>query len=66
LVRLAEKINITLSDNRKNTLIKITAYNLEARYPEYTRDFRKQCTKEHTKKELDEIEETYKWLNSMI
>ena len=66
LIRLAEKISITLSENHKNALIKITAYNLETRYPEFTREFRKQCTKEYTKKELDEIEETYKWLNSMI
>ena len=66
LIRLAEKINIPLSDDQKKSLIKITAYNLEARYPEFTGEFRKQCTKEYTKTELEQIEVTYKWFNSMI
>lgn len=66
LLRLAEKINIILSDDQKKALIKITAYNLEARYPEFTGEFRKQCTTEYTKKELEQIEATYKWLYSMI
>ncbi|MFH1096592.1 MAG: HEPN domain-containing protein [Candidatus Desantisbacteria bacterium] len=66
LLRLVEKINVPLSDDQKKALIKITAYNLEARYPELTGEFRKKCTKEYTKTELEQIEETYKWFRSMI
>lgn len=66
LLRLAERMNISLSDDRKNALVKITAYNLEARYPEITRTFRKQCTQEYTKRELGEAEEIYRWFRSMI
>ncbi|MBA4394404.1 MAG: DNA-binding protein [Desulfobacca sp.] len=66
LNRLAEMIGIPLSEDQRNQLIKITAFNLESRYPDEKRSFRKKCTEEFTRKELAEIEEVFSWLKSML
>lgn len=47
-------------------LIKITTFNLESRYPDEKRSFRKKCTDEFTRKELDQIEDVFRWLRSMV
>ena len=41
LLRLAEIAEIPLSENLKDQLLKITAFNLESRYPDEKRSFRK-------------------------
>lgn len=66
LFRLAEMTNIPLSETLKDKLIEITAFNLESRYPDERRSFRKKCTEEFTRKVLKEIEEVFKWLKSML
>lgn len=66
LYRLAENADIPLSEDQKNQLLKITAFNLESRYPDEKRSFRKKCTEEFTQKELSEIEEVFNWLKSML
>ena len=66
LYRLAEMASIPFSEYQRNQFIKITAFNLESRYPDEKRTFRKKCTEEFTRKELDEIEEVFKWLKSML
>jgi HEPN domain-containing protein len=66
LFRLAEMADLPLSEDRKNQLLKITAFNLESRYPDEKRSFRKKCTVEFTQKELNEIEEVFNWLKSIL
>ncbi|MEW5800705.1 MAG: HEPN domain-containing protein [bacterium] len=66
LQRLAELSGIDLSDRRRDDLIKITTFNLESRYPDEERSFRKKCTNEFTKKELDQIEDVFRWLRSTM
>jgi HEPN domain-containing protein len=66
LQRLAELSNIQLSDEQRDALIKITTFNLESRYPDEKRSFRKKCTEEFTKKEIEETEEIFKWLKSIL
>lgn len=66
LQRLAEIAEIGLSDSQIEQFIKISSFNLKARYPDQKRDFRKKCTEEFTLKELKEIEEVMKWLKSML
>jgi len=66
LLALAEQAGISLSDLRKEYLIKITAFNLESRYPDEKRSFRKKCDEEYTGKELRQIEELFAWLTSML
>jgi HEPN domain-containing protein len=66
LYRLAEMTGIPLSETLKDKLIEITAFNLESRYPDERRSFRKRCTEEFTRQELNEIEGIFKWLKSML
>ncbi len=66
LKRLAELSDIQLSEEKENNLIRITAFNLESRYPDEKRDFRKKCTEVFTKNELIQIEEVFKWLKSIL
>jgi len=66
LLRLAEKVEIPVTDVRKDQLIRITAYNLESRYPDDKRSFRRKCNQEFTQKELAEIKEVFEWLKSML
>jgi len=66
LERLAVSIGLDLSDKHKESLIKISSFNIEARYPDIKRSFRTSCTKEFTQKELGEIKEVYQWLMSMM
>ena len=66
LLRLAETSGIYLDQNQSNRFFEITAFNLESRYPDKNRSFRKRCTKDFTKKWLIEIEEIHRWLKSMF
>lgn len=66
LDRLAVMSDIQLTEEQQERLIRISRFNLEARYPDEKRTFRKICTKEFTSKELAVIEEVYKWLKSML
>jgi HEPN domain-containing protein len=66
LLRLAETTKIPLIDKRKEQLLRITSFNLEARYPDEKRSFRNKCTEEFTAGELANIDEVFKWLESML
>ena len=66
LLRLAELSDIQLNDEQRDILIKITTFNFESRYPDEKRSFRKKCTEEFPKKEIEETEEIFKWLKSIL
>jgi HEPN domain-containing protein len=66
LLRLAEKAAIPVAEVRRDQLIRITAYNLESRYPDDKRSFRRKCDQTFTQKELAEIKEVFEWLKSML
>jgi HEPN domain-containing protein len=66
LVRLAESAEIGLSLEHKDSLIRITAFNLESRYPDEKRSFRIKCTQQYTKVELEKIGEIIQWLKSIM
>lgn len=65
LPRIAKAANLTIPEYILSDLIRITAFNLEARYPDYKKKFRKKCTKHFTTQELDRIHEVFKWLKSI-
>lgn len=65
LNRLSELADIQLTEEEKITLNRITSFNIEGRYPDEKRSFRKKCTKDFTQRELDKIKEVFKWLKSM-
>jgi len=66
LERLAVSGGLDLTNEQKESLIKISTFNIEARYPDIKKSFRKQCTKEFTAKELDEIKKVYQWVKSKM
>lgn len=62
LLRLAQEAQIEMTEEQKRTLIRITAFNLESRYPDYKKEFRKKCTLQFTETELGKIKEVFAWL----
>ena len=57
--------NIDLDESHRDTLILVSSFNIEARYPDIKRSFRKKCTKEYTLEQMKNIKETFKWLKTM-
>ena len=66
LLKLAEISEISIDQAQKDALNEITRFNLESRYPDDKKSFRKECTEDFTRKWLNVIEEIYKWLKSML
>lgn len=64
LPRIAKAANLTIPEDILSGLIRITVFNLEARYPDYKKKFRNKCTKHFTTQELDKIHKVFKWLKS--
>lgn len=62
LVRIAEKTEIGLNEEKKDLLDTITTFNISARYDDYKRDFYKKCTKDFTTKWIKNIKIIRKWL----
>ncbi len=66
LLRLAEKANLQLSETKKDILVTVTAFNIQARYDDYKLAFYKTCTKEYTEKWLNEIKGLRKWIRELL
>ncbi len=66
LVRLANLCEICIDEKRVEQLLVITSFNIEARYPDITREFRKKCTREFAAENMADILEVIKWLKEMI
>ena len=66
LLRLAQEAHMEMTGEQKRTLIRITAFNLESRYPDYKKEFRKKCTLQFTAIELQKIKEDFTWLKSNL
>lgn len=66
LQRIAKAAGLTVPEDKLADLIRITAFNIEARYPDYKRNFRKKCTADFTRQELKKIREVFTWLKSTI
>ncbi len=66
LLRLAQQAHIELTEEQQHTLIRITAFNLESRYPDYKKEFRKKCTLQFTEMEMNKIKEVFAWLKSKL
>lgn len=66
LLRLARSAGIALSETQTERLILISSFNIEARYPDLKRSFRKKCSKEYTANQLNIIKETFQWFQDML
>ena len=62
LLRLAKAAGIEPDEAQTEVLIRITAFNIEARYPDPKGDFRRRCTAE----QMATIREVLAWLKSHL
>lgn len=66
LPRIAGLAGLSLDEEKIDILILISSFNIEARYPDIKRSFRKKCTKEYTLEQMRIIKETFQWLKEII
>ncbi len=66
LLRLAEKMDLLLTEEQKDTLLLITTFNINVRYPDYKYEFYKKCTKKYTETNIAKIKELRLWLKGQI
>jgi len=66
LVRLAGIAGLDVDEKTLNALIMITGFNIESRYPDFKRSFRKKCTRDFTMEQMREIKRIFKWLRSLL
>jgi HEPN domain-containing protein len=64
LLRLAKEAGLEPDETQTEVLLRITAFNLEARYPDFQRDFRRRCTAAYTAEQMAAIREVLAWLQS--
>ena len=58
--------NIDLGEEMMNFLMKFNDFQLEGRYPDYTNNIYKLCTKEFTRDKLEKIKEVRECLLKML
>lgn len=66
LLILAQRAGVPLSEERREQLVRVTAYNLETRYPEDRASLRGRYSKQYTETEVDTIREVGLWLKSQL
>ncbi len=66
LLRLAEKAQLSLTDEIKIQLVTITAFNINTRYDDYKMSFKKQCTTEFTEEWIEKLKELRSWIKTLI
>jgi HEPN domain-containing protein len=66
LLRLAEKTNLEISDERRKQLITISAFNINARYDDYKMSFKTMCTPEYTNEWINNLTELRSWIKILI
>lgn len=66
LLRLATKAKLGLSEDQKNILDTLSAFNIRARYDDYKLKFYKMCTKKFSKEWIATIKEFRKWMKEKL
>ena len=66
LYRLAELIELELTDEYADWLDEITSFNINARYDDYKREFYSLCTPEFTSDWIDKIVTIRTWIKQML
>jgi len=64
LLRLTKAAGIEPDEAQTEILVRITAFNIEARYPDPKGDFRRRCTAEYAAEQMATIREVLTWLKS--
>jgi len=66
LLRLARLSGLEPDEAQTEALLTITAFNIEARYPDLKRAFRAKCTAEFTAQQMTSIQEVLQWLKAQL
>ena len=66
LLRLAKAAQLEPDEARAEAFITITAFNIEARYPDVKRAFRQKCTADYTGRQMTLVKELFAWLRSQM
>jgi len=66
LLKLAKKTRLPLDQELVIFLDEVSDFNLEVRYPEYKKEFKRKCTGEFCQTKFSKIKEHYQWLKSQI
>jgi HEPN domain-containing protein len=66
LLKLAEEATLDLTEEQKDVLVTITAFNIRARYDDYKLAFYKTCTEDYTKKWINEIKKIRNWIKNQL
>jgi HEPN domain-containing protein len=66
LLRLAEKADLELTDDQKEQLVTITAFNINVRYDDYKMSFKNQCTPEFTIEWINKLKKIRLWIKTLI
>lgn len=66
LNKLAKSAGLQLDELRKNLFDIVTSFNIEARYPDYKKEFYKKCNHGFTSEYIGKIKETRIWLSKLL
>lgn len=55
-----------LTDDKKEQLVTITAFNINARYDDYKLSFKNQCTTEFTERWIEKLKVLRSWIKALI
>jgi len=66
LYRLAEQLDLKLSEEQADWLDEITSFNLNARYDDYKREFHSICTPEYAQNWIEIIKNLRTWIEEML
>lgn len=66
LLRLAEKCNLELDEERRLFFATVTAFNINARYDDYKMTFQKTCTPEFTALWIERLKNQRLWIKKLI
>jgi HEPN domain-containing protein len=66
LVGLATRLDLKTNQTKLNALTRITTFNIQARYPDFKRSFRKKCTPAYTARQMRVIQGLFRWLRSQL
>ena len=66
LYRLSEMAGVDFNDEHSDWLLEITAFNLNARYDDYKREFHTLCTAEYAQMWIERIKIVRKWIRARL
>ena len=66
LIDLAKRTEIEFQKEDKILLADLTEFNLEARYPEWQKEFYSKCSKKYTENYFQKTQKLIKWLKKYL